>query len=378
MRVFVTAGEASGDRLGAALIRGLRTLVPDLELAGVGGALMAAEGLESLYPMEELSVMGLAEILPRYRSLKRRIAETADAAAALRPDVLVTIDSPDFSSRVARRVRASQATRIIHYVAPTVWAWRPGRARKLAPLVDHVLALLPFEPPYLEAAGVRCTFVGHPVVAEPAADPARVAALRAGTDGPLILVLPGSRASEVRRMLPVFGEVLRRVREVHPRMRALLPALPALRDEIEAQVGRWDEAPDLVDAADLDAKRTAFAASDAALTKSGTVSLELAAAGTPMIVAHDMAWISRQIIARMLLVDTVTLVNLISETRTVPEFLGRDCRPERIAPALLELLADPGAQAAALELTMKRLGRGGVDPGLRAARAVLDGLEADR
>ena len=381
MRAFLTAGEPSGDVLGAALIAGLRQLDPALEVTGVGGPLMAAEGLESLFPMEELSVMGIAEILPRYRSLMRRIDETAAAAVAARPDVLVTIDAPDFSSRVARRVRAASAPiHIVHYVAPTVWAWRPGRARRLAPLVDHVLALFPFEPPYLEAAGIRCTFVGHPVVAEPQASAEDAALFRRSLGGadPLILVLPGSRRSEVRRLMPVFGRVMNVVAERHPRSRVLIPTLPHLATEIEVLARSFPAAPQLVDASAPKAKRAAFRAADVALTKSGTVSLELAAAGTPMIVAHDMNWLSRRIIARMLRVDTVTLVNLVAETLAVPEFLGDECRAERIAPALLRLIDDPSRQAAALELTMERLGRGGPPPGLRAAQAVLEGLEAER
>ena len=170
MRVFLVAGEASGDALGAALMAGLRALCADVAFDGIGGPLMEAEGLQSRFPMEELSVMGLMEVLPKYRHLKRRIAETADAVVALRPDVLITIDSPDFGLRVARAARARWPDlRTVHYVAPSVWAWRPGRAAKMAPVIDHVLALLPFEPPYMEAAGMTCDFVGHPVTTVPLA-----------------------------------------------------------------------------------------------------------------------------------------------------------------------------------------------------------------
>jgi lipid-A-disaccharide synthase len=196
VRVFVIAGEASGDRLGAALMQGLRRLRPEVAFEGIGGAQMTAQGLTSRFDMSELSLMGLAEILPRYRALKRRIAQTAKAVLAMRPEVLVTIDSPDFCLRVARMVRAANpAIRIVHYVAPSVWAWRPGRARRMAGLVDQVLALLPFEPPYLHAHGIACDFVGHPVVAEPVATPDEVAAFRAahGLGAQVLCVLPGSR-----------------------------------------------------------------------------------------------------------------------------------------------------------------------------------------
>jgi lipid-A-disaccharide synthase len=178
MKIFITAGEASGDKLGAALMAGLRTVLPDTELTfvGVGGPLMEAEGLQSLFPMDEISIMGIGEILKEYRHLKRRIRQTAEAAIAMQPDVMITIDLPEFSLRVARLVKAASTIRTVHYVAPTVWAWRPGRAAKMAAHIDHVLALLPFEPPYMEAAGMRCDFVGHPVVTDPVASDEDVAA----------------------------------------------------------------------------------------------------------------------------------------------------------------------------------------------------------
>ena len=161
MRAFVIAGEASGDKLGAALMAGLKTLRPDVTFDGVGGPLMQSEGMDSRFPMDELSVMGLAEILPKYRALKSRIRQMADAIVATQPDILITIDSPDFCLRVARLVKAVSDIRTVHYVAPTVWAWRPGRAEKMARHIDHVLALFPFEPPYMQAAGMDCDFVGH-------------------------------------------------------------------------------------------------------------------------------------------------------------------------------------------------------------------------
>ncbi|MFQ6552027.1 lipid-A-disaccharide synthase [Aestuariibius insulae] len=383
MKVFVIAGEPSGDKLGAALMAGLKELAPGVVFDGVGGAGMIGEGLISRFPMEELSVMGLAEVLPRYFDLKRRIAEMAEAVLEAQPDVLITIDSPDFCLRVAKRVKATSSIRIVHYVAPTVWAWRPRRAEKMAALVDQVLALLPFEPPYMEAAGVACDFVGHPVVAEPLAteaDAARFRSVAGIGDAPCVLVLPGSRQGEVARLAPVFGKVLERVVAVQPDLRVVVPTVSGVRDDVVRLTKTWAGdplvlGPDGFDGfASGDAKRAAFRAADAALAASGTVSLELAAGGTPMVIAYDMAWLSRQIIGRMLRVDTVTLVNLVSETRAVPEFIGADCVPEKIAPALLDVLDGPEAQAEAMRLTMERLGAGGEAPGLRAARAVLDRL----
>lgn len=376
VKVFVVAGEASGDRLGAALMAGLKSLT-EVEFHGVGGARMQAEGLHSLFPMEDLSVMGLAEILPRYPQLRRRLDQTVAAVLDTAPDVLITIDSPDFCLRVARKVKAARDLRIVHYVAPSVWAWRGGRAAKMAQVVDHVLALLPFEPPYMEAAGMACDFVGHPVVAEPRPSDADVAAFRARhglTDRPLLMVLPGSRKGEVARLAPVFGEVVHHVAAAHPDMRLVLPTTAHMAPLVHEMVADWAIAPLILapDATDFThQKACAFHAADCALAASGTVSLELAAADTPMIIAYDMAWLSRVIIARMLKVDTLTLVNLVSSTRAVPEFIGRACRAERIAPALLALMEAPDAQRDAMRLTMQRLGRGGEAPGLRAARAVL-------
>ncbi len=380
MRVFLIAGEPSGDNLGAALMAGLKALVPEVTFDGVGGPRMEAEGLRSRFPMDELSVMGIAEVLPRYRHLMRRIKETAAAVVETRPDVFVTIDSPDFVFRVAERVKAASRVRIVHYVAPTVWAWRPGRARKVARFLDQLLTLFPFEPRYFQAVGLRADFVGHPVVAEPVASEAEAAAFRARAgigDAPLLLVLPGSRRGEVARLAGPFGETVAAMVRARPDLRVAVPAAAPVADMVREAVSGWKGAPVVILPAEDQggsAKRAAFRAADAALAASGTVSLELAASGTPMVIAYDMAWLSRQIIGRMLLVDTVTLVNLVSETRAVPEFLGPRCRADLIAPALLGLLDGPGAQGEALALTMARLGRGGEAPGLRAARAVLDGL----
>jgi len=383
MKVFVVAGEPSGDRLGAALMAGLRGLAPDLTFEGVGGPMMTGQGLTSLFPMDDLSVMGIAEVLPKYLHLRARMIQTADAVLAARPDALITIDSPDFCLRVAARVRAARRIRTVQYVAPSVWAWRPGRAARMARHIDQVLALLPFEPPLMQAAGMRCDFVGHPVVAEPVADAGAKAAFRAARglgDAPVLLVLPGSRGNEVRRLLPVFGAVVARLCARHPGLRIVLPAAPAVAETVIAGVTGWVGRPVVVDVRGLDAdaaqatKAAAFGAADVALAASGTVSLELAAAGTPMVVAYDMAWLSWQIMSRLALIDTVTLVNLVTDTRVVPEFLGPACQPGPITEALSALMAAPQTQSAALKLTMERLGRGGEAPGLRAARAVLDGL----
>ena len=372
MKLFLIAGEPSGDRLGAALMAGLKTLVPGVGFVGVGGPLMQAEGLDSLFPMEELSVMGIAEVVPKYFPLKRRIAEAAAAVLASEAKALITIDSPDFCLRVAKIVKAARpGFRTIHYVAPSVWAWRPGRAAKMARVIDHVLALLPFEPPYMTAAGMSCDFVGHPVVAEPLAPAGAGRALRG--QGPLLLALPGSRRGEVARLAPIFGQVVVALAARHPTLTVALPTVRGVADLVADLTADWSVRPRII--TDPDEKRAAFAAADVALAASGTVSLELAANGCPMVIAYDMHPLTLWLMRRAALVDTVTLVNLVAESRTVPEFIGPDCRADRIVPALEALLADSAAQQAAMALTMDRLGKGSEAPGLRAARSVLAALD---
>ena len=371
LRLFLIAGEPSGDRLGAALMQGLRELQPDVEFAGIGGPLMQAQGLQSLFAMDELSIMGIAEVLPKYRHLKRRIREAAVAALAVDPAAVITIDSPEFCLRVAALLKASRPDlRTIHYVAPSVWAWRPKRAGKMAQVIDHVLALLPFEPPLMRAAGMSCDFVGHPVVSEPLASTDE-RAMMSGI-GPLMLALPGSRRAEVRRLAPVISDVLARIKAVHPLVRVALPTLGSIEPLVRDLSANWPVVPQII--TDPAVKRAAFAAADVALAASGTVSLELAANACPMVIAYDMHPLTLWLMRRAALVDTVTLVNLVSETRVVPEFIGANCRADLISPALLALLENPHSQDAAMRLTMERLGQGGDPPGLRAARSVLSVL----
>ncbi len=385
LHVFIIAGEPSGDKLGGALMAGLKEVRPNVTFEGIGGVQMQAEGLNSRFDMSELSVMGVAEILPKYRHLMRRINETAEAVIAGEPDVVITIDSPDFSLRVAKRVKMRSTVRTVHYVAPTVWAWRAGRAAKMARHIDQVLALLPFEPPFMQAAGMRCDFVGHPVVSEPVATDAQGLAFRTAHDlgdAPLLMVLPGSRRSEIGRLGERFGAVVAQIVAQRPDMRVVIPAAAPVAGIVSRLTRDWSGTPVVLDprggdyADAMTQKRAAFRAADVALAASGTVSLELAAADTPMVIAYDMNWLSRVVIGRMLRVDTVTLVNLVSDTRVVPEFIGKRCQPDLIAQGVLDVFEHPDAQHDAMALTMRLLGQGGDPPGLRAARAVLDGLDA--
>ncbi|MBL4542636.1 MAG: lipid-A-disaccharide synthase [Rhodobacteraceae bacterium] len=387
MKAFLIAGEPSGDLLGGALLAGLQELAPGLQLAGVGGPAMAARGLDSLFPMSDLTLMGLAEVLPHLPKLFRRRDEAVRAIRAWRPDLLITIDSPDFTLRVTAAARAARPDLpTVHYVAPTVWAWRPGRATKMARTIDHVLALLPFEPPYMEAAGMSCDFVGHPVVEAPVPDRAAAAAFRAAhgiaADAPLVVVLPGSRGSEVKRLLPVFGAALPPIAAALPDLRVVVPAAGPVADAVTAAAAAWPGAPVLLDprgrpdaAAE---KRAAFAAADVAMAASGTVTLELAATATPHVIAYDAAWLTRQIAQRMLLTRRVNLVNLLTDSDSIPERTGAGCRADLIAADILTLLREPqarAAQTAAMAQSMTALGRGGPPPGRRAAQSVLRFLD---
>lgn len=385
MKVFVITGEPSGDALGAGLMRALSARLPTrCAFDGIGGPQMAAEGLVSRFPMEELSLCGLAEVVPHLPRLWRRLGQTVQAVCHGRPDVLITIDSPDFGLRVARQVRRrcpDLAT--VHYVAPTVWAWRPGRAARMARHVEHVLALFPFEPPLMHAAGMGCDFVGHPVAAAPPVPAADRVAMRAALglspEAPVVLVLPGSRRGEVMRLGPRFGATMARLQAARPDLRFLVPTVPQVAARVRAMAAGWPGKPLVLDAATQTTaqRRASFAVADAALAASGTVSLELAAAAVPMVIGYDMHPVSRLAARLLIRIDTVTLVNLVSQTRAVPEFLGRDCAPVPMADCLLRLLDDGperAAQQAAMALTLARLGRGGPAPADRAARSVLDHL----
>ena len=379
MKLFLIAGEPSGDRLGAALMAGLKSLAPEVEFAGIGGPLMQEQGLKSLFPMDELSVMGIAEVLPKYRALKRRIAQSAAAALAYGPAAMITIDSPDFCLRVAKIVKSAQpGLRTIHYVAPSVWAWRPGRAAKMARVIDHVMALLPFEPPYMTAAGMTCDFVGHPVVAEPVATQAEAEAFRTmhkiARDVPLILVLPGSRKGEITRLAPRFGEVAAQVIAKHPTARILIQSVQSQQALVRDLTKNWPGDPVYLTAPSPMERAAAFTAANVALAASGTVSLELAAQSCPMVIAYDLNRVTYWLMRRMMLVDTVTLVNLVTETRIVPEFLGERCRADLITPAVLHLLENGSDQLAAMRQTMLLLGHGAKPPGLRAAMSVMSAL----
>ncbi len=300
-RIFIVAGEPSGDRLGAGLMAGITEITGGAEFIGVGGPEMESRGLTSNFDYTELSVMGFAEVVPRLPRLLNLLRLTGRAASQSGADALVTIDSPDFCLRLARQVkRAKLAMPIIHYVAPSLWAWRPGRAAAIAQSVDHVLALLPFEPEFLEGKGIASTFVGHPAVAAPEVPPDRVSALRSefgiAEGQPVLAVLPGSRRSEINTLEPVFRQAVSQFLERRPDYAVIVPAAPAVSEMLAARIGDWPRGVHLLAAAGHAAeeveirKRAAFGIADIALAASGTVVLELALAQTPMVVAYDMKW----------------------------------------------------------------------------------------
>jgi len=385
LRIFIIAGEPSGDKLGGALMAGLKSL-RDVEFDGVGGPLMQAQGLRSLFDMSDLSVMGLLEVLPRIPKLLKRVKQTVAAVIEARPDVLITIDSPDFCLRVAAQVREVLLDiKVAHYVAPSVWAWRPERAEKMARHVDHVLALLPFEPPLMQAAGMSCDFVGHPVVAEPEPTAADQQALaqELGVDSQnqqLICLLPGSRRGEVMRLLPVYHKVAQILRPQVPNLRFILPMSAAVAADVRAKTQAWEKPPVLLDPKGFSPdmaearKRTAFHLCTGALATSGTVALELAAANCPMVVAYKANYLTTRLVKKLAQIDTANLINIVTNSRVVPEFLFDACTPGQIAPALLDILNDPEMRQAQLDAgaqTMRALGKCEQEPGLRAARSVL-------
>ena len=380
--IFLIAGEASGDSLGARLMAALKRRTGNrVRFAGVGGAAMAQEGLDSLFPMGELSFMGLAEILPHLPRLLRRLGETAAEVARLRPRVVVTIDSPEFSFRVARRIAHLGIPRV-HYVAPQVWAWRAGRARKLVGTVDHLMALLPFEPPYFDEVGLPCDFVGHPVI-EAGADRGDGAAFRArhgiAPEATVISVLPGSRHTEVRRLLPVFAGAVELLTRERPDLAVAVATVEAVRDEVTAAVRAWSR-PGIV-VTDPAEKYDAFAASRAAIAKSGTVTLELALAGVPMVVCYKMSAITAFLARRLVRVDYAGLVNLLADRPVAPELLQDACTPAGIAEKVAPLLDEGAARAeqlAGFEAVVGQLGGTSPAPSERAAAVVLEVIAAGR
>jgi len=380
--IMVVAGEPSGDALGGELMAALLDMTEGrVRFSGVGGARMAAEGLESIFPMTDISVMGPREIIPRLPLIFSRIRQTVNHAVAEKPDLMIVIDSPEFTHMVAKRVaRRAPAIPIIDYVLPSVWAWRRGRARALKKYIRRVLALLPFEPAFLRTVGVDCVYVGHPAIdrlPEAGAGEKFRAVRGIPADLPILLVLPGSRLNEVKHLIGIFGDTVRRVATEIPDLRVILPVVPHVRALVEAAVESWPVAVEIID--DEMEKRAAFDAATAALAASGTISLELGLARVPMVIAYRAEAIVGWFALNILKIPSVVLVNLILDRPSVREYLQFRCTAGDLADGLMPLLRDTPERALALadfdELRM-RVGVGGEAPSRRAARAVLEILEA--
>jgi lipid-A-disaccharide synthase len=379
LKVFLVAAEESGDRLGAPLMQALRARRPDVAFAGVGGALMTAQGIAPPFPIDDLSIMGFASIPAKLPTILRRIRQTVDAVIAAKPDVLVIIDSPDFTHRVARRVRAAMpALPIVDYVSPSVWAWRPGRAKAMRAYVDHVLALLPFEPEaHARLGGPPCTYVGHPMIE-------RVAALRPDADEaarraakpPVLLVMPGSRRGELKHMMPVFAHTVARVAANVGPLEVVIAAVPHLADAIAGATATWPARPRL--AVTQGERDAAFRVARAALVKSGTGTLELAVAGVPMVASYRGSAIEAFIAKRLVKLSSVILANLVLGEAVVPEFMQNDAEPQRMAAALAPLLGDTAErvrQVAAFAKLDAIMDIGTARPSDRAADIVLKTIE---
>jgi lipid-A-disaccharide synthase len=379
LTVHLVAAEESGDRLGAALMRALAQRCEGrIRFAGVGGHEMSATGLASLFPIDDLAIFGFLGIPQRLPMILRRIRQAASAIIAAQPDALVIIDSPDFTHRVARRVRAAAPhIPIVDYVSPSVWAWRPGRARAMRAYVDHVLAILPFEPQvHARLNGPSCTYVGHPLGEQvDELRPSEADARRRVSDPPLVVVLPGSRPSEVRRLIAPFAGAMRLVQERCGALELVMPTVPALHARLRETTADWSVQPRIV--IEPGEKHAAFRQARAALAASGTVTLELALAGVPTIGAYrigalEMA-LARAVVRLQTAVDSVILANLVLGEKVVPEFLQGDCTAPALAAALVALLADTPERRRQVEAFTRLdeiMGLPG-EPSAKAADAVL-------
>lgn len=382
-KIFLIATEESGDRLGSALMKVLRQRLGDgVQFVGVGGRTMAREGLESLFSIEELSIVGFAAVVQQLPKILRLIRETADAVTAAAPDVLVIIDSPDFTHRVARRVRSrSPAIPIVDYVSPQLWAWRPGRARTMLGYVDHVLGLLPFEPEeYRKLGGPPCSYVGHPLIEQLSSlRPSAEEQKRREGKPPVLLVLPGSRRSEVGHHLDVFGATLGRLRGEGCAFELMLPTMPHLEATIREGVANWPVKPQIV--IGENERRAAFRIAHAALAKSGTVTLELALSGIPMVTAYRVGAIEAFILRRAIRVSSVILANLVIGKDVIPEYLQEECTPEQLAPTLSALLTDSPLRRQQVEAFARLdqiMSTGNKSPSVLAADIVLATMRQGR
>lgn len=340
--IYLVAGEASGDLLGAKLMLALKNQHPNIKFSGLGGLKMRAQGLTPLFDNRELSLMGFAEVLPHIRKLKTRMRQVAEHIIKKQPDVVVTIDSPGFNFRLVKMLRTSGKVnhiKFIHYVAPTVWAYKPKRAKKIAKLFDKLLVLLPFEPPYFEKEGLSTEFIGHPVLEEDytRADGIHFREKHGILPNDLILLLlPGSRPSEIRRHMAIFLDTLEQLTARFGNLTEVIIVPPNMRKEIESHLAEWPGHPIVV--SEQDEKHDAFAAANVALVKSGTVTLELACARVPMVVTYRVNPLTALLLRYMIKVKHVSLVNILLKREAIPELLQENSTPDMLAHKLAGFL----------------------------------------
>ncbi|WP_108819767.1 lipid-A-disaccharide synthase [Pseudovibrio sp. Alg231-02] len=382
-KVFFVVGEESGDQLGAEVIKALRASIGDrLQACGLGGERMATQGVQSIFPLHDIAVMGITAVLERLPTIIRRVHQTVDAVIAEQPDLLLIIDSPDFTHNVAKRVRKKAPhIRVVDYVSPSVWAWRPGRAKKMAAYVDQLLALLPFEPEaHKRLGGPPCDYVGHPLI-ERLADlrPAPGERAELGAGRKQLVVLPGSRTSEVSRLLEPFGEAVALICAQDPNVDVIIPAVPHQEQRIRDGVASWKVQPRIVTGEAE--KFAALRQANAALAASGTVSLELAIAGVPMVIAYKLDWFFRRLkqinrFVKIVAVDTIVLPNLVLGDHSIKEYIEDEADPEVLSQAVLALLSDSPERRAQLDAFSRidekmRLPEGESQAG-KAARIILE------
>ena len=382
MKIYIIAGEDSGDKLGSAIIDGLNNILDTPPIyVGIGGNGMKSRGLESIFPMSDLSVMGFIEIFLQYKNLKERINQTIISILDEKPDIVLTIDAPEFCFRVAKKIKSLNSDiPIVHYVAPSVWAWRSKRAKKITKFIDHLMALFPFEPNYFHDVGLSCEFVGHPIISENHVEDKIITEFKKEyclKDQPIILCLPGSRKSEINRLMPVFGETLKKFSRALPNAKFILVSTPDVYEHSKQYLEFMPQdiiflSPEKIGMDKyLEFKKASFKLSNLALAASGTVSLELAANNVPMVIGYDMSPFSKVIIGLMLRTDTVTLVNLISGNRNIPECIGSNFNQENLFLEMVRVYSNNRCQITDFSTTMALLANTETPPNVRAANSLI-------
>lgn len=343
LKVYLITGEPSGDLLGARLMRALKEK-GSVEFYGVGGEGMQAEGMESLFPISDLSVMGIFEVIPHLKQILSRIKQTLDDIEKQKPDIVITVDSWSFSKQIhlgliKRKIKVPH----IHYVAPQVWAWKKGRAKQIKKWVDHLFMLLPFEEKYFKPYGVHYTYVGHPVIegGSDKGDAQRFITMHNLSKKDFIFtILPGSRKTEIKYLLPIFKQVVEQMAKQHKNLRVVLPTVETVREKIEKETSTWN-VPVLIVSGEM-ARYDAFAASNLALAASGTVSLELAMAKVAHAIIYKVSPLTGWLAYHILKIKYVNLINILSDRQIIPECLQDDCNLNKIMLELNRLTGQNG------------------------------------